>query len=58
MSTDIMNGVFELRNIPHYSLRHTFHFFTDPIQSVYNRTESASFLGPKIWEQMPTEIIK
>ena len=31
------------------------HFSTDPIHSVYNGTESASYLGPKTWEQMPAE---
>ena len=56
MSPDIMNEVFKLRNTPHYNLRHTSHFSTDPIHSVYNGTESASYLGPKIWEQIPAEI--
>ena len=31
MSPDMMNGVFKLRNSPHYNLRHTSHFTTDPI---------------------------
>ena len=31
MSPDIMNEVFKLRNAPHYNLRHTSHFSTDPI---------------------------
>ena len=52
-SPDAMNGVFKLRNTAHYNLRHTSHFSTNPIHSVYNGTESASYLGPKIWEQMP-----
>ena len=56
MSPDIMNAVFKLRNTPPYNLRHTLHFSTDPIHSVYNRTESASYLRSKIWEQMPAEI--
>ena len=55
MSPDIMNEVFKLRNTLHYNLRHTSHFSTDPIHSVYNGTESASYLGPKIWEQIPAE---
>ena len=29
---------------------------TDPIHTVYNGTESASYLRPEIWEQIPTEI--
>ena len=56
MSPDIMNEVIKLRNIPRYNLRHTSYFSTDPIHSVYNGTESASYLGPKIWEQIPAEI--
>ena len=47
MSPDIMNEVFKLRNTPRYNLRHTWQFSTDPIHSVYNATESASYLGPK-----------
>ena len=56
MSPHIMNEVLKLRNTPHYNLRHTSHFSTDLIHSVYNGTESASYLGPKIWEQIPAEI--
>ena len=37
-------------------LRHTSQFSVNPIHSVYNGTESASYLGPKIWEQIPFEI--
>ena len=53
MSPDIINEVFKLWNTPHYNLRHTSHFSTDPIHSVYNGTESASYLGPKICDQIP-----
>ena len=56
MSPEIMNEVFKSRNTPHYNLRHTSLFSTDPIHSVFNGTESASYLGPKIWEQIPVEI--
>ena len=58
MSPDIMNEVFKLRNTSHYNLWHTSHFSTDTIHSVYNGTESASYLdlGPKIWEQISAEI--
>ena len=55
MSPYIMNEVFKLRNTSHQNLRHTSHFSTDPIHSVYNGTESASYLGPNIWEQIPAE---
>ena len=53
---EIMNEVFKLREETHYHLRHTTQFLVDPIHSVFNGNESASYLGPKIWEQIPTEI--
>ena len=62
MSADIMNWVFKSINTPHYKLfhitplRHTSHFSTYPIRNICNGTESASYLGPKIWEQIPAEI--
>ena len=40
----------------HYNLRHTSQFSVNPVHSVYNGTESASYFGPKIWEQIPCEI--
>ena len=55
MSPDIMNAVFKL-NTPHYNLRHRSHFSTDPIHCVYNRTESATYLGSKILVQILAEI--
>ena len=55
VSSDIMNEVFKLRNIPHYNIQHTSHFPTDPAYIVYNRTELASYLGPKIWVQISAE---
>ena len=51
MSPDIINGVFKLRNTPNYNLWQTSHFSTDSIHSVYNRTESVSYLEPKIWSK-------
>ena len=56
MSPKIMSEVFKLRDTPCYSLRHTSQFSTDPIHSICNETESASYLGPKVWEQIPAEI--
>ena len=51
-----MSKVFKLRDTPCYYLQHTLQFSTDPIHSDYNETESASYLGPKIWEQIPAEV--
>ena len=53
-----MNRIFKSRNTPQYNLRHTSHFSADPIHSAYNGTETASYLGPQIWEQIPDEIKK
>ena len=56
MSPEIMNEVFKQRSNPHYNLSCTSQFSVNPIHSVYNSTESASYVGPKIWEQIPSEI--
>ena len=37
----------------HYHLRHITQFLADPTYSAFNGSESASCLGPKIWEQIP-----
>ena len=50
-----MNEVFNLREETHYHLKHTTQFLVDPIHSVFNGSESTSYLGSKIWEQIPTE---
>ena len=56
MSSEVISEVFEVRDTPYYNLRNNSQFLTYPIHSVYNRAESASYLGPKIWEQIPAEI--
>ena len=56
ISPEIMKDVFQIRNISHYNLRYAPTFVTENIHCVYNGSESASYLGPKIWEQIPTEI--
>ena len=50
-----MSEVFKLRDT-HYNLRHILQFSTDPIHSVYNGIRLSSYLGLKIWEQIPLEI--
>ena len=55
MSPETMGEVFKLRDTLCYNLRYTSHFSADPIDSVYDKTELASYLGPKIWEQIPAE---
>ena len=56
MSPEVISEVFQVRDTPYYNLRNNSQFLTYPIHSVYNGTESASYLGPKIWEQIPAEI--
>ena len=56
MSPEVISEVFQVRDTPYYNLRNNSQFLTYPIHGVYNGTESASFLGPKIWEQILAEI--
>ena len=56
MSAEIKNEIFKLRENAHYNLRHISQLLVDPIHSLFNGSESASYLGPKIWEQVPFEI--
>ena len=56
MSPDIMSEIFQLRENTHYHLRRTSQFMAHPIHGAYNGPESASYLGPKIWELVPPEI--
>ena len=56
MSPTTMRKVFKLRDTPCYNLRRVSQFSTDLIHSLYNGTESVSYLGPTIWEQIPAEI--
>ena len=51
----IFTAILYKRNI-NYQLRHTLHFSVSPVRSVYNETESLSFLGPKIWNIVPTDL--
>jgi len=56
ISPEIMKDIFQIRNNTNYNLRYTPTFITGNILSVFNGSESASYLGPKIWEQIPNEI--
>ena len=56
MSPETANEVFKQRSNSHYNLKHTSHFFVNPKHSVYNGTEAASYLEPKIWMQIASEI--
>ena len=51
-----MNDVFQVRNNTHYNRRYAPTFLTEPIHSVFESSESASYLGPKIWEQIHNDV--
>ena len=50
-----MNDVIQIRNNTHRNMRYTPTFLTEPIH-VFNGSESALYLGPKIWEQIPNDV--
>ena len=54
-SPSIVKEIFQKRIVP-YNLRSENSFMSRQVNSVYHGTESLSFLGPKIWEQVPQEI--
>ena len=55
MSPEIICDTFTQRINNHDNLRHINHFETPFVRTVYNGTESVSYLGPKIWEIVPEE---
>ena len=52
----IMNEIFQLREQSRYNLRHQNTFKIPSVNTVYNGTETVSFLGPKLWELIPAKI--
>ena len=55
LSPDIVREIFQERSVP-YNLRSDNNSASRHVNSVYHGTESLSFLGPKIWEQVPPEL--
>ena len=55
MAPEFLNEIFNNRTVP-YNLRRNPHFSSRNIHSVYNGSESISFLGPKIWDLVPQDI--
>ena len=55
LSPNIVKEIFQKRIVP-YNLCSENSFMSRQVNSVYHGTESLSFLGPKIWEQVPQEI--
>ena len=56
LSPLIVTELFEKRNEQHYDLRKNSQFTIPPIRTVYHRSESISFLGPKIWNILPDRL--
>ena len=50
-----MNDIFKKRNVT-YNFRKNSTIETRNIKSVYHGSETMSFLGPKIWELLPSNI--
>ena len=55
-SPEIMKEILGIREENGFNLRHQNTFKRPIVNSVYNGTETVSFLVPKIWELIPTEI--
>ena len=49
---DIMKEVFQIDN-RNYNFRHDFLITRHNVRLVYYGTETASFIGPKIWDTLP-----
>ena len=56
MSSEIMNDIFKLRENTRYNLRYASQFLVEPNHSVFNGSEFASYLGPKILKHIPFQI--
>ena len=53
----IMTGVFPLKQLLNYNIRHQPDFSTRLVTVVYYSTESLVYLRIKIWELVPTQMI-
>ena len=55
LAPELINDIFEKRNVT-YNFRKNSTFETRNIKSVYYGSETISFIGPKIWELLPSNI--
>ena len=53
---DILDEVFPLNPESSFSLRNQQTFTTRPIHTVHYGSNSLSYLGPKIWEMIPSDV--
>ena len=56
LSPVLMNDIFKLRGEQTYNLRKLSQFYRPKVNSVYNSTESVSFLGPAKWDLVQNEL--
>ena len=56
LSPVLMNDIFKLRGEQTYNLRKLSQFYRPKVNSVYNSTESVSFLGPTKWDLVQNEL--
>ena len=57
LSPPLMNNIFKLKMENFYNLRHVSEFSRPMVKSIYHRTESISYLGPKIWDVLPEKLM-
>ena len=55
LALELINDIFEKRNVT-YNFRKNSTFETRNIKSVYYGSETISFIGPKIWELLPSNL--
>ena len=55
LSSNIMNRVFKLNSDSRYNLSQISQFSRSLVKSVYQRTGSISYPGPKIWDILPDD---
>ena len=56
LSPPLMNKIFKLKAENRYNLKQISEFSMPMVKSVYHRTESISYLGPKIWDKLPKNL--
>ena len=55
LAPELMNNIFKKRNVT-YNFRKNSTFETRNINSVYYGSQTISFLGPEVWELLPSNI--
>ena len=55
---EIVKGMLQFRKEIPYNLRQRSQLYIPPVRTAFSGTESITFLGPKIWELIPDEMIE